>query len=59
MRNQSIKLTGLSHADTAVDNGQRLVGFVGNKSYKEFRLTIQLALVRQALEAYLVQSLNK
>ncbi|KAJ4911243.1 Uncharacterized protein Rs2_05864 [Raphanus sativus] len=47
----------LGHTDTTIDNGQGVVSLVGNDVDEKLRLAIELALIRQRLEPYLIQRL--
>lgn len=46
--------TGLGHADTAVDDGERVVGIVWDDVDEELRLGILLALVSETLKTNLI-----
>lgn len=51
-------LTSFGHPDATVDNGESLICLVWDKANEEFRLRIEFALIRQALEPDLVQGLT-
>jgi len=51
-------LTSLGHADTTINNGQRVAGLVRNNVDEKLRLSIELALVCQALKPNFVQCLK-
>lgn len=59
-KNKTRKQSGtcFGHADTAINNGESLVSLVRNKANEELRLSIELALVSQALEPDLIQSIR-
>ncbi|GKE32141.1 hypothetical protein Tco_1451463, partial [Tanacetum coccineum] len=48
----------LGHSNSTVDDGQRVVGLVGNNVDEKLGLSIELTLVSQALKANFVQSLK-
>lgn len=52
-------ITCFGHADTTVNNGKCVVGLVRDESNEKLWLSIELALVRKALESNFIQSLYK
>ena len=52
-------ITCFGHADSAINNGESIVGLIRNEPDEELRLSIKLALVSEALKSDFIQSLHK
>ena len=55
----NLLLTSLGHPNSTIDNGQRVVGLVGDDVDEKLRLSIEAALLSQALKEKFSHSLKE